>query len=47
MIDWSLGALLRTAASDWIPIAGATADTYTPATGDMGYYLRATASYDR
>ena len=29
----------------WIPIGGATADTYTPATGDMGYYLRATASY--
>ena len=29
--------------SDWISIGGA--DTYTPTTGDMGHYLRATASY--
>ena len=31
--------------TDWTPIGGETADTYTPATGDMGRYLRATASY--
>ena len=32
--------------TNWTPIGGETADTYTPATGDMGHYLRATASYD-
>ena len=29
----------------WEDIAGATSSTYTPATGDVGYYLRATATY--
>ena len=42
---WSLGALLRTGTSDWISIGGETADTHTPTTGDIGHYLRATASY--
>ena len=32
-------------ASDWIAISGATSDTYTPTAGDMGHYLRTTASY--
>ena len=31
--------------SDWTSIAGETADSYTPVTGDVGSYLRATASY--
>ena len=31
--------------TDWTPIGGETADTYTPATGDMGDYLRTTAAY--
>ncbi len=31
--------------TSWTPIGGETSDTYTPATGDMGRYLRATASY--
>ena len=31
--------------TDWTPIGGETSDTYTPATGDIGEYLRATASY--
>ena len=31
--------------SDWTTIGGATSATYTPATGDVGRYLRATASY--
>ena len=30
----------------WTDISGATSDTYTPASGDAGHYLRATASYD-
>ena len=34
--DWSSG---------WTPISGATSDTYTPVAGDIGNYLRATASY--
>ena len=29
----------------WTDIAGATSSTYTPKTGDVGYYLRATAEY--
>ena len=33
-------------ASSWTPISGATSDTYTPVTADVGNYLRATASYD-
>ena len=32
--------------TNWTPIGGETADTYTPGTGDTGAYLRATASYD-
>ena len=32
-------------ASDWTPISGATSATYTPVAGDVGDYLRATASY--
>ena len=31
--------------TSWTPIGGETSDTYTPTTGDMGRYLRATASY--
>ena len=31
--------------AEWSDIAGATSSTYTPATGDIGYYLRATATY--
>ena len=34
--DWSSG---------WTPISNATSDTYTPVAGDIGNYLRATASY--
>ena len=30
----------------WTDISRATSDTYTPASGDAGHYLRATASYD-
>ena len=30
----------------WTDISGATSDTYKPASGDAGHYLRATASYD-
>ncbi len=33
-------------ASDWTTINGETSDTYTPVAGDVGDYLRATASYD-
>ena len=29
----------------WTDIAGATSSTYAPKTGDVGYYLRATATY--
>ncbi len=29
----------------WDPITGATSNAYTPADGDVGHYLRATASY--
>ena len=29
----------------WEDISGATSSTYTPVTGDVGYYLRATATY--
>ena len=29
----------------WEDIAGATSSTYTPKTGDVGYFLRATAEY--
>ena len=32
-------------ASDWTTINGETSDTYTPVAGDVGDYLRATASY--
>ena len=28
------------------PARGATSDSYTPVTGDVGRYLRATATYD-
>ena len=31
--------------SDWTPITGQTAATYTPVAGDLGNFLRATASY--
>ena len=31
--------------SGWTAISGATSDSYTPVTGDVGNYLRATASY--
>ena len=31
--------------SGWTPISNATSDTYTPVTGDLNKYLRATASY--
>ena len=31
--------------SEWMDIAGATAVTYTPQEEDVGYYLRATATY--
>ncbi len=31
--------------SSWTPISGATTDSYTPVTSDVGDYLRATASY--
>ena len=31
--------------SSWTPIDGADADTYSPVAGDVGRYLRATASY--
>ncbi len=31
--------------SGWQLISGATADSYTPVVGDIGYYLRATATY--
>ena len=34
--DWSSG---------WTAISGATSDTYTPVTGDVGNYLRATATF--
>ena len=30
----------------WTDVSGGTSDTYTPASGDAGHYLRATASYD-
>ena len=29
----------------WTAISGATSENYTPVTGDVGFYLRATASY--
>ena len=32
--------------SSWTTINGETSDTYTPVAGDVGDYLRATASYD-
>ena len=32
-------------AEGWEDIAGATSASYTPKTGDVGYYLRATAEY--
>ncbi len=32
--------------SGWSTISGATSDSYTPVAGDVGRYLRATASYD-
>ena len=31
--------------AEWEGIAGATSSTYTPKSGDVGYYLRATAEY--
>ena len=31
--------------SGWTPISNATSDTYTPVTGDLNKYLRATATY--
>ena len=38
----------RAASTDgaWTDIGEATSDTYTPASGDVGHYLRATVSYD-
>ena len=35
----------RNGGSSWANIDKATASTYTPADGDAGYYLRATAEY--
>ena len=32
--------------ADWTEIDGAVSDVYTPVVGDLGSYLRATASYD-
>ena len=44
-VTW-LWASSPNGSSSWTPISGATSDTYTPVTADVGNYLRATASYD-
>ena len=43
-VTWSW-ASSPNGASSWTPISGETSDTYTPVAGDLGDYLRATASY--
>ena len=44
-ITWQWASVASTNGA-WTDISGATSDTYTPASGDAGHYLRATASYD-
>ena len=44
-ITWQWARVASTNGA-WTDISGATSDTYTPASGDAGHYLRATASYD-
>ena len=43
-VDWTWESS-SSWSSGWTAISGETSDTYTPATGDVGNYLRATASY--
>ena len=45
-VTWSWQRSRAGSKSSWSNISGATSDSYTPVTGDVGRYLRATASYD-
>ena len=43
--QWSWATTATAATSSWTNISGATSASYTPDSGDVGRYLRATASY--
>ena len=43
-VNWTWGSSSNWS-SGWTPISNATSDTYTPVTGDLNKYLRATATY--
>ncbi len=45
-VTWSWQRSRVGSKSSWSTISGATSDSYTPVAGDVGRYLRATASYD-
>ena len=45
-VTWSWQRSRAGSKSSWSTISGATSDSYTPVTGDVGRYLRATATYD-
>ena len=45
-LTWRWQTANSAEATTWNDISGATSDSYTPAVGDMGKYLRAKASYD-
>ena len=45
-VTWSWQRSGAGSKSSWSTISGATSDSYTPVAGDVGRYLRATASYD-
>ena len=45
-VTWSWQRSRAGSRSSWTTISTATSDSYTPVTGDVGRYLRATARYD-
>ena len=45
-VTWSWQRSRAGSKSSWSTISGATSDSYTPVAGDVGRYLRATATYD-